>query len=83
MGRRGRPRKPGRAVHISIHLILREGEDDDLLRIFERCPPGRRARLVRMALRGEDFRSAVAGLGGPSEEEIREAFRSALENLVL
>jgi len=80
MGRRGRPPKPGRAVHISIHLVLREGEDDDLLRIFESCPPGRRARLVRMALRGADLRAAVAGLGGPSEEEIREALRT-LDNL--
>ncbi|WP_322794663.1 hypothetical protein [Thermoflexus sp.] len=72
MGRRGRPRKEGEPVVIHIRLRLWPGEDDDLIRLL--AEPRKRARLVRMALRGADLSRLAASHEGPSEEEILDAF---------
>ena len=72
MARRGRPRKAGRPVVVHIRLRLWPGEDDDLIRLL--ATPRKRARLVKMALRGADLSRLAEASAVPSEEEILDAF---------
>lgn len=47
----GRPRQPVTPVIFSVKLILRPGEDDDLIAFLRTAPPRLRATLVKLALR--------------------------------
>jgi len=48
--KKGRPRKPGRSIRITIRL--REGEDDAILARLRQVPKGRRSAYIRRVLAG-------------------------------
>lgn len=71
---RGRPRKPAQPVRVVLTLRLDPRADGDLIELFARVPPRRRAALVKAALRGADLRAVL-----PPREE--EAIEAALDHL--
>ncbi len=75
--KRGRPRRPEREVRFVITLRLREGPDDDLIRLLSNTPRGLRATVVKQALRfGPQQVQAVV-------EEALEEFDEAVDDFLL
>jgi hypothetical protein len=73
--KRGRPRKQARKRVVIIKLVLREGEDDDLIALFSR--PGR-AKLVRALARGSNLQGLLV-TEVVTKEEMFAAFSSLFE----
>ncbi len=47
----GRPRLVQRVSHVHIHLRLYEGQDEDLLAVFQRVPRRKLSSFLKVALR--------------------------------
>jgi hypothetical protein len=59
-------------VEIHLHLRLRRGEDDDLIRFFERAAPRQRGTALKMALRAGGLNDQVID-DGLTEAELTAA----------
>jgi len=66
--KRGRPRKPGRSIRVTIRL--REGEPgaDAILQRLARLPVGRRSAYIRRVLTGAPVEALEAALVEESAE---------------
>jgi hypothetical protein len=76
---RGRPRSEANLVNVLVHLRLREGQDDDLIRFFQQCPPKKRALFLKIALRAR----SIALTSIPEELYDRDELGDSLNNLIL
>jgi hypothetical protein len=56
----GRPRLEMAVIEIHIHLSLRQGEDDDLIRFFQATGKRRRAVQLKQALRTGNLQAGIA-----------------------
>ncbi|MBN1890638.1 MAG: hypothetical protein JW850_21770 [Thermoflexales bacterium] len=60
--KRGRPQDTSRRVRIRLTLVLREGEDDDIIALYERTPPRHRARVTLATMRAGGVRAVAEGM---------------------
>lgn len=65
---RGRPKLECRVTQVRVTLSLREGEDDDLLFFFTNIPNGRRAAMLKCALRTGQVHLGSASM--PQEDDL-------------
>jgi len=67
-----RPPLVCKIVELHVHLRLRRGEDDDLIRFFEQAAPRQRGTALKIALRAGGL-SEQRRDDGPSEAELVNA----------
>ena len=72
----GRPRSTSLALVIRAVLTLREGEDDDLIAVFQNVPARKRASFIKAAMRSGSLQVDMAGL--PDDSELAESLDSFL-----
>ena len=72
-----RPRLTCDVVKVHLHLRLRRGEDDDLLRFFEQLVPGQRSTALKMALRAGGLSEHLG-----TEDQTEPEFTAALNDFV-
>ncbi len=74
----GRKPLPARAMLIRASLILRAGEDDDLIRAFQAVPPRKRAAFIKAAMRSGQLQGALLD-DLPGDDELEQSMASFLE----
>jgi len=62
-----RPALTSIAIVIRTAITLREGEDDDLIRAFQRVPPRKRASYIKAAMRAGGIQVNIDSLPDDSE----------------
>ena len=67
-----RPPLQCEVVELHVHLRLRRGEDDDLIRFFEQAGPRQRSIALKLALRAGGLSDQLSD-DGPSEAELTDA----------
>ena len=67
-----RPRLTCDVIDLYLHLRLRRGEDDDLIRFFEQAAPRQRSTALKLALRAGGLSDQLSD-DGPSEAELTDA----------
>ena len=72
----GRPRSTTLAVVIRTVLTLREGEDDDLIAVFQNVPARKRAAFIKAAMRSGGLQVNVDDL--PDDSELADSLDSFL-----
>ena len=72
----GRPRSTTLAVVIRAVLTLREGEDDDLITVFQSVPARKRAAFIKTAMRSGGLQVDVDGL--PDDQDLADSLDSFL-----
>jgi hypothetical protein len=74
----GRKPLPERAMLIRASLILRAGEDDDLIKAFQTVPARKRAAFIKAAMRSGTFQT-ISYDDLPSDEELEQSIADFLE----
>jgi len=74
----GRKPLPERAMLIRASLILRTGEDDDLIKAFQAVPARKRAAFIKAAMRSGKFQT-ISYDDLPSDEELEQSIADFLE----
>jgi hypothetical protein len=64
------------ALVIRTAITLREGEDDDLIKAFNRVPPRKRAAFIKAAMRAGGIQVDIGGL--PDDDELIESMEQFL-----
>lgn len=72
----GRPRATSLSVVIRAVLTLREGEDDDLIEVFQSVPARKRAAFIKAAMRSGGLQVNVDGL--PDDSELADSLDNFL-----
>lgn len=67
----GRPPTGVRTILIRASLTLREGEDDDLIAVFQTVPARQRANFIKAAMRSGGLQVDLEGL--PNDDELAES----------
>ena len=67
-----RPPLQCEVVELHVHLRLRRGEDDDLIRFFEQAGARQRSAALKLALRAGGLSDQLSA-DGPSEAELTDA----------
>ena len=76
----GRKQLPKRALLIRASLILRAGEDDDLIQAFQAVPARKRAAFIKAAMRAKG--GSFQGLSYdnlPSDADLEQSITDFLE----
>ena len=69
----GRPRKcVDKLLVVRLTLRLWAGEDDDLIAFFGQAPPGKKAALVRSALRNGSLIEVAADTSSDDEDALHD-----------
>ena len=63
----GRPRANTLAILIRASITLREGEDDDLIAVFQNVPARKRASFIKAAMRSGGLQVNMEDLPDDSE----------------
>jgi hypothetical protein len=74
----GRKPLPERTLLIRASLILRAGEDDDLIQAFQSVPGRKRAAFIKAAMRSGNIQ-AVSSDDLPSDDELAQSIADFLE----
>lgn len=74
----GRKRLPERTMLIRASLILRAGEDDDLIKAFRAVPARKRAAFIKASMRSGSFQN-ISYDGLPSDDELEQSIANFLE----
>ena len=72
----GRPRSTTLAVVIRAAITLHEGEDDDLIAVFQNVPARKRANFIKTAMRSGGLQVDMDGL--PDDSELADSLDSFL-----
>ncbi len=72
----GRPKATSLSVVIRAVLSLREGEDDDLIQVFQTVPARKRAAFIKAAMRSGGLQINVDGL--PDDSDLAESLDAFL-----
>jgi hypothetical protein len=72
----GRPRSTTLTVVIRAVLTLREGEDDDLIAIFQGVPARKRATFIKAAMRSGGLQVKIDDL--PDDGELADSLDAFL-----
>ncbi|MGC1378241.1 MAG: hypothetical protein WA821_18565 [Anaerolineales bacterium] len=64
----GRPKATALSVVIRAVLTLREGEDDDLIAVFQQVPARKRAAYIKTALRSGGMKVEIDDL--PDDDDL-------------
>jgi hypothetical protein len=74
----GRKQLPECAMLIRASLILRAGEDDDLIQAFQAVPTRKRAAFIKAAMRSGSFQS-LSYDDLPSDDDLEQSIANFLE----
>ncbi len=72
----GRPRSTSLTVVIRATITLREGEDDDLIAVFQNVPARKRANFIKTAMRSGGLQVDMDGL--PDDSDLADSLDSFL-----
>ena len=74
----GRKQLPKRTMLIRASLILRIGEDDDLIQAFQAVPARKRAAFIKAAMRSGSFQS-LSYDDLPSDDDLEQSIAEFLK----
>jgi hypothetical protein len=74
----GRKHLPERTLLIRASLILRAGEDDDLIQAFQAVPARKRAAFIKTAMRSGSFQALLTE-DLPSDAELEQSIADFLD----
>ncbi len=74
----GRKQLPKRTMLIRASLILRTGEDDDLIQAFQAVPARKRASFIKTAMRSGSFQS-LSYDDLPSDDDLEQSIAEFLK----
>lgn len=72
----GRPRATTLSLVIRAVLTLREGEDDDLIKVFQNVPARKRASFIKAAMRSGGLEVKLDDL--PDDSDLAESLDNFL-----
>ncbi len=74
----GRKQLPKRTMLIRASLILRTGEDDDLIQAFQAVPARKRATFIKASMRSGNFQT-LSYDDLPSDDDLEQSIADFLK----